>query len=191
MDIVEPDGGVLPDAPPLIGASPPPEQKVKKTILDEEDDYIEDDAAEDDEEDEDEAEWVPPPKSKPVPHRNYSGMSVEVVVPAPPVSKSKSKPRPVDIESDTEEDTESSRQSAAVPPSPTKRTGTPIKSAKPSAIPRHAVFLSQDDSLDEPAIVPKRKVRDGSAAAAGRAYVPDVGEPGAVKKKKRCDCVLA
>lgn len=53
---------------------------------------------------------------------------------------------------------------------------------------REIHHLTMDDSLDEPAIVPNRKARKEaeSSMGEGSTYVPDVGEPGVIKKKKRC-----
>lgn len=57
---------------------------------------------------------------------------------------------------------------------------------------REVHHVTADDSLDEPAIVPNRKARQHaeSSMGEGSTYVPDVGEPGIVKKKKRFVVIL-
>jgi hypothetical protein len=56
-------------------------------------------------------------------------------------------------------------------------------------------FLGADDALDEAMIIPDRKAQqklvrqselpENSEDVIVRKYVPDVGEPGTIKKKKR------
>lgn len=115
---------------------------------------------------EEEDEYVPPsaskPKIRPLPKENGGGVT------------GKRRRSSEDSDEDTEQDGDVSSRNASPRPQP-----------KPSGIPRHNVFLSQDDSLDEPAIVPNRKIKKDTEAAGAKAYVPDVGEAGAVKKKKR------
>ncbi len=52
---------------------------------------------------------------------------------------------------------------------------------------KEPIFLGPDDSLDEPLVVrSRREVMEAKAGLGqGGKYVPDVGEPGAVKKKRR------
>jgi hypothetical protein len=161
----------LPDAPPLVLDGvflPPPPPRHTRTIVDD----IESDSGEKEDEQSDEDEWLPPPKGKQ--ERDSEGAARR---------RSRSKrPKVVD---DLEADASGhSTDEKARPRSPAKSS-----KAAASAIVQHNLFLSQDEALDEPAIVPNRKARakalGGDADKGGRAYVPDVGEAGTVKKKKR------
>ena len=155
----------LPDAPPLVLDGvflPTPPPKHTRTIVD--DNSF--DSGEDGQSDED--EWLPQPKGK-----------LE---------------RESDLEDDARRRSRSKRPKAGNDPEAdtsghsTDGRAKPRSRAKPSKT-QQTLFLSQDEALDEPTIVPNRKARvdalGDDANKGGRAYVPDVGEAGTVKKKKR------
>lgn len=169
---------VLPEAPLLSVdslSSPSQVSRTKNQILsdededdDEENDVVNEAGSEDD-------EWLPSTRAK---HSRTSDSENEKRALGPPSKIAKA-----------EDDTESDASLTSASASARKLTASATSTRPPTTIPRHAIFLGQEDSLDEPAIVPNRKAYSGvigsDTGIGGRVYVPDVGEPGAVKKKKR------
>ena len=177
----EPVDLVLPDAPPL---------DVDES--DEEEEAEEDDD-EEEEDDEDEDEWRPASPSRKAKGKGKRH-ATETSDPEESDSGTKKarlsgKGKPARGKKvDHDQDVMSSRSAS----------GASASSAIPAPGPHGVTFLSIDDSLDEPAIVPNRKAQKASVRHSEqlepsengevyvRSYVPDVGEPGTVKKKKRC-----
>jgi hypothetical protein len=120
----------------------------------------------------DQDEWLPPPKGN---HERESEAEERHR------SRSKRPPGENHVYNDAPDDSTHEKAKPRLPAKSTK--------AVPTNLVQHNLFLSQDDALDEPAVVPNRKARaealGDDADKGGRAYVPDVGEAGAVKKKKR------
>jgi len=65
--------------------------------------------------------------------------------------------------------------------------GEAASQGPPTKTEKTPTFLGSDDTLDEPLVVRSRKALMEAKAELGHGgkYVPDVGEPGAVKKKRR------
>lgn len=178
----EPVDLVLPDAPPL-----------DVDDSDEQEEEEEDEDEEEEEDDEDEDEWRPTS-----PSRKGKGKGKRHAAETSDPEESDSGTKKARLsgkgkptrgkKADHEQDATSSRSAS----------GASASSAIPAPGPHGVTFLSIDDSLDEPAIVPNRKAQKASVRHSEqpepsengevyvRSYVPDVGEPGTVKKKKRC-----
>jgi hypothetical protein len=151
----------LPDAPPLVldGLHSPS----IRTVNDNGSDPEENSQNEED-------EWLPPPEGT---HRRDSGEEGD--------TRRKSRQSRPKVQDDLGADASSHPADGKAP--------TKSSKAAASAIVQHNLFLSQDEALDEPVVVPNRKAQvealGDDADGTGRAYVPDVGEAGTVKKKKR------
>jgi len=156
----------LPDAPPLVLDSSLSPESARAIVDDDGSDPGEDEQS-------DEDEWLPPPNGK---HGRESGEED---------ARRRSKPKRPKVEDDLEADASGRSTDEKA------KLRTPTKSAKaaPCTVVQHQLLLSQDETLDEPIVVPNRKARaealGNNADKGGRTYVPDVGEVGAVKKKKR------